>query len=165
MKNCCICKRRIENEDAPLLAMGAVGNPKLLCDDCAKLLDGATVGTDIEVIETCIGEIGKRMSEGNPDGVTFNIVSSLMAKAAARAKSIKLGEYDFSMDEQESTEASELEEIPEEWLETEEDRELDRKDEEKMEKFDKVYNGLLIGAGIAFAGILIWKIVERFFLN
>ena len=165
MTKCCVCKREIENEDAPLLAMGAVGNPKLLCDECAGLLDEATTGRDIETVEAGIGEIGRRMSDSNPDGVTFNIVSSLMAKAAARAKSIKLGEYDFSLDEQESSEESELEEIPEEWLETEEDRELDRKDEEKMEKFDKVYNGLIIGAGIAFAGILIWKIVERFFLN
>ena len=164
MKKCCICERIIENEDAPVLAMGAVGNPKLLCDECAGLLDDATMSREIEKIEGSMEEISRRMSDGNPDRVTFNIVSQLMAKAAARGKAIKQGQYDFALDEQVEEDEEAMEEIPEELLETEEDRELDRKDEEKMKKFDKFYNGMLIGAGIGFLGVLIWKLVERFFL-
>ena len=42
---------------------------------------------------------------------------------------------------------------------------IQKADEEKMKKFDKVYNVFLIGACIAFAGFLIWKIVDTFFLK
>ncbi len=164
MKTCCICQRVIENEDAPVLTMGAVGTPKLLCDGCAELLDTATLGREYEEIEAAMDELGKRMADGNPDRTTFGNMSVLMAHAAGRAKAIKLGAYDFEQDNV-SAEDEAPDEIPEELQETEEDRELDRKDEEKLKKFDKVYNWMLIGAGVALVGMIVWKVVERFFLN
>ena len=165
MKKCCVCETIIENEDAPLLTMGAVGTPKLLCDSCAELLDTATMGREYEEIESAMEEIGKRMAEGNPDRTTYGNVSVIMAQAAARAKLIKSGEYDFALDEQTADDEDIPDDIPEELKETEEDRELDRKDEEKLEKFDKIYNILLIVAGVALVGMIAWKVIERFLLK
>ena len=76
---------------------------------------------------------------------------------------IKDGEYDFALDEAEEEEG--FDEIPEELLESEEDIALDKADEEKMKKFDKVYNYVLIGAIIALVGIVIYKLINAFFLK
>lgn len=163
MKKCCMCNVVIEKDDAPILAMGAVGNPKLLCDSCAELLDTAMAGREYKEIEAAMDEIGRKMGEGNPDRTTFNIVSGLMAEAAGRAKAIKLGKYDFSRDEDVNAPSEdELEEIPEELRESEEDIAKDKEDEEKMKKFDKIYNILLIVLGAITLGVIIWKIVTSF---
>ena len=85
-------------------------------------------------------------------------VKELLSAAMERAELIKSGEYDFASDEDEA----ELEEIPEELLETEEDRALDRADEERTKKFDRVFNwiaGFAIGAAAAF---LIYRVLETY---
>ena len=120
MKKCCMCDRNIEREDGPVLSMGAAGNPRLLCDACEELLDTATMGKDYEQISASICKISDIMSNGNPDGVTYSIVSELMASASERAKAIKEGSYDFALDEQPSDDGG-LEDIPEDMLESEED--------------------------------------------
>ena len=38
-RNCSICLKRVEGDDAPVLAMGGYGNPKVLCDECEKIID------------------------------------------------------------------------------------------------------------------------------
>ena len=35
-------------------------------------------------------------------------------------------------------------------------------DEAKQKKLDKIYNYVLIGVGIATAGLIIWKIIDTF---
>ena len=160
---CCMCCKNIEREDAPVLAMGAVGNPRLLCDECAALLDTATLGRDFTEIEAAMDKISGIMAKNDPDGVTYSIVSDLMINASDRAKEIKDGTYDFSLDEEEKDDGG-LEDIPEDMLESDEDKEKDRVDEEKLKKFDKFYNIVIIVAGIAMAGMLIWKVLENFFL-
>lgn len=162
-KKCCMCDRIIEREDAPVLAMGAAGTPRLLCEECENLLDTATLGKDYEEIRSSINKVSDIMSNGNPDGVTFSIISQLMVDASDRAKAIKDGSYDFALDEQMSEEG--FDEIPEELLESQEDIEKDKADEEKMKKFDKFYNYVLIGACIAFVVFLVWKIITTFFLK
>ena len=161
MAKCCMCGRHIERDDAPVLAMGVAGNPRLLCDECAALLDTATLGENIEDIKASMERIGNLMADGNPDGVTYSIVSELMVAASDRAKAIKDGNYDFSLDGAEQTDEG-FEEIPEELLETEEDRERDRRDEEKNKRFDKFYNYTLIGACIALGLFIGWKVLEAF---
>ncbi len=158
-----MCDVNIEREDAPVLSMGAAGNPRLLCDRCAGLLDTATLGRDFDEIKDAVEEIGNIMADNDPDGVTFSIVSSLMVDASDRAKAIRDGSYDFALDSQENED--ELDEIPEDMLESEEDIEKDKEEEEKLKKFDKFYNYALIGAGIAAALFIIWKIVDTFFLK
>ncbi len=160
MAKCCICDRNIERDDAPVLAMGAAGNPRLLCEDCATLLDTATLGRNIEEIKPAIAKLSQLMANNDPDELTFSVVSELMLSAADRAKAIKEGSYDFSLDEEKGSEG--LDEIPEELLETEEDKEQDRLEEEKNKKFDKFYNYVLIGACIGVGLFIIWKLLEYF---
>ena len=163
MAKCCICGKNIEREDAAVLSMGAAGVPRLLCDECEGLLDTATIGKEYDEIKAAIEKIGVYMAEGDPDGVTYTVVSELLIDASQRARAIKDGSYDFTLDEQPKDDGG-LEDIPEDMLESEEDKELDKADDEKMKKFDQFYNYALIGACIAFACFLVWKIVDTFFL-
>ena len=163
MKQCCMCDKNIEREDAPVLSMGAAGNPRWLCEECEALLDTATLSRDYVEISGAIEKVSEIMSGGNPDGVTFTVVGQLMYSASQRAKAIKEGSYDFSLDDEPKDEGG-IDEIPEELLESEEDKEKDKIEEEKMKKFDKFYNYFLIAACIAFGAFLIWKIVDTFFL-
>ena len=158
MAKCCICDELIEREDAPVLAMGGAGYPRLLCDRCASLLDTATLGRDFDEIKDAIGEIGTIMADHDPDGVTYRIVSSLMIDASERAKAIKEGSYDFALDEDQTCEG--YDELPEELRETEEDAELDRRDAESAKKFDKVLNWLWVGV---FAGVIILFLLKFVF--
>ena len=164
MAKCCMCEKSIERDDAPVLAMGAAGNPRFLCDECAALLDIATTGRDITEIGDAMEKIGLYMADGNPDGVTYSIVSQLMVEASDRAKAIKDGSYDFSLDEEKKDDGG-LDEIPEELLESDEDKEADRVEEEKNKKFDKVYNIILFSVLGVTALLLIWKLIENFFLK
>ena len=140
MAKCCMCDIRLESEDAPVLSMGAAGIPRLLCDRCAGLLDKATLSKDFDEIKDAVGEIGSIMAAHDPDSVTYTIVSSLMVDASERAKAIKDGSYDFSLDE--------------DMLESEEDIEKDKADEEKVKKFDKVYN-IILTCTLVLTGIVV----------
>ena len=162
-KKCCMCDKHIEREDASVLAMGAAGNPRWLCDECEKLLDAATLSHDYDEISSAMEQVSEIMSNGNPDGVTFSVVGEIMLSASERAKVIKEGSYDFALDDEPKDDGG-LDEIPEELKESEEDMEKDRIDEEKMKKFDKIYNVILAVACVAFGAFLIWQIVDRFFL-
>lgn len=164
MSQCCVCNREITIEDPAVLAMGGAGIPRYLCEDCEALLDTATLSKDCDEAGAAIGKISKIMADGDPDPVTLAMISNLLLKASDRAVAIKEGSYDFALDEQTPAE-DEIEDIPDELLESEEDKEKDRIDEEKQKKFDKFYNYVLIGACIGFVGFIIWKIIENFFLK
>ena len=104
------------------------------------------------------------MADGDPDPVTYAIVKGILLKSSNRAVAIKEGTYDFALDDEPIVEEG-YDEVPEDLQETEEDKEKDRIDEEKQKKFDKVYNILLAIACTCFVGLLIWKIIETFFLK
>ena len=161
MRKCCICDTPIAREDAPVLTIGGFGNPKWLCDSCEQLLDTVTLGREYSEIAAGLDELGRRMGECGPDKLTLDTVNGIVSAAAERAKEIKSGGYDFSLDEK--NEDSELDELPSELAESEEDRELDRRDEEKNKRFDKFYNGLLIGSCIVVGAVIVWKIIELIF--
>ena len=101
--------------------------------------------------------IGKKVATASlGDRESLATVKEILESAIERAELIKSGEYDFSSD----TESEDSYEIPEELLESEEDRELDRMDEEKNKKFDKIFNwvaGIAIGAAAAF---LIYRVLD-----
>ena len=163
-KNCCTCLARINNEDAPVLTMGAYGTPKLLCDDCAELVETANYGKDYDSIVEAMDRLTEKMSLSNVDDrVTVATVTEMLAASAERAQKIKEGTYDFALDEERENEG--IDDIPEELQETEEDRLLDEKDAEANAKFDKILNWMWIGFGIAAAGLIIWKIIEAIFLK
>ena len=164
MENCCICNRNIDREDAPVLSMGGAGIPRYLCEECEALLDAATLSKSYEEAGEAIGKISKYIADGDPDRVTYSIVSEILLKASGRAVAIKEGTYDFSLDEQ-VLENEGLDDIPEDLQESEEDKEKDKIEEVKKEKFDKVYNVLITVACAVLGCLFIWKIIEAFFLN
>ena len=158
-KICCTCLSRIENEDAPVLTMGAYGNPKLLCDECAALVETMSFGKDYNEVVAAMDGLTARMSSSNVDDrVTVATVTKMLNECADRAQKIKEGTYDFSLDEQKENEG--FEEVPEELRETEEDKLLDEKEAEANAKFDKVMNWMWIGVGIAAVGFIIWKLID-----
>ena len=97
------------------------------------------------------------ISEGNADDtLTISTMSSIMAKAAERATLIKEGKYDFALDvSEQQIEDESLIEIPEELLESEEDKQLDEEENERAQKIDKVLNwvwGIVMALAVAFLG-------------
>lgn len=163
MERCCICQRNIEREDAPVLTMGAAGIPRLLCSECEELLDTATSGNEISEIEEAIDEISNRVSHGNPDGATCKVLEELMGSASQRAAAIKSGNYDFSLDG--AGDDINFDEIPDELLESEEDIQKDREDEIKMERFNKIYNIIILVTFLAVGAYVAYRIIDTFFLK
>lgn len=159
MARCTICDRATREEDPPILAFGVYGNHKVLCDECAADIEEASSSHDLDRIADAMERISKKMGASDPDGHTISTVSGIMASAAARAKLIKEGNYDFSLDEREDNAAD----LPPELLETEEDREEDEREKVKNEKFDKVYNIVATVLFAALGGYLVYKLIDIFF--
>lgn len=141
--------------------MGAYGNPKCLCPECASLVEEITLGRDYDGITTAMETITKKMSKANvDDGATVSTMTALLADSAERAQKIKEGTYDFSLDEEKEDEG--IDEIPEELQETEEDRILDEKDAEANRKFDKVMNWIWVGVAAVALFVIAWRITQAF---
>ena len=160
MKHCAICARNIERDDAAVLVMGPYGNPRLLCDSCEADIVTATTSRDYDEIVAAIERITKRVSESPIiDQQSYETVCSILESAGSRAVAIRDGSYDFSLDDSEPAEEG-LDEIPEELRETAEDAELDRRDEEEMEKVNKIMNYVTIGAFAAVGLFLIYRLLD-----
>ena len=163
MDKCCLCKKNIENEEAPVLSMTAAGRPRYLCDECAALLDTVTLGKECEQIEEAMDQVSRIMAKNEPDGVTYSIISKIMVDAAVRGKLIKKGVYDFARDE--LPYEDELEDIPEDLLESEDDAKKDEIEAKKNERFNKVYNIILYTLLGLTAGVVIWRLVQEYLLK
>ncbi len=160
-KNCCTCLKNVDPDTAPVLIMGAYGTPKLLCDDCAALIDTMTLGRDYDEITSAMHTLTDSMSVSNVDDqIVFETVTKLLEDSAKRAQKIKDGTYDFALDEVENDDG--FDELPDELQETEEDRLLDEKDAAANARFDKVMKWAWIGVGILAAAFVIYKIVSIF---
>ena len=161
-KICCTCLKRIENDDAPVLTMGAYGTPKLLCDDCAALVEAVTLGTDYDEITQAMNELTDVITKSNADDrKVVSAITEILEQSAKRAQQIKEGTYDFSLDEVDEG----FDEIPEELQETEEDRLLDEKEAESNAKFDRLMNWLWLGVGVLACAFLVWRVVDILFLS
>ena len=156
-KKCVICGKIITEESPAILTVGVYGDHGCICSECQALFDTATLGREYEKVAEAIETLCKIMVDSSPDSKTFGVASAILSDAAERAKKIKAGEYDFSLDE--SKDEDELDEIPEELLETEEDRALDKRDEEREKKFDKVFNYVTIGVFAAAAILILVKVI------
>lgn len=160
MNLCAVCNAPITEESPAILTMGGFGHPRHLCADCAARLDTVTEGRDAEAIEAAMERISADLaSSGTDDEATFGAVKEILDTAARRVAKIKEGTYDFSEDDAEKE--GELDEIPEELLETEEDRALDREEEEKNQKFDRALNWVWVGVGVVFVVLLVLWLVRR----
>ena len=163
MEECIICSAEVDGENASVLEMGGYGNPKYLCTECSLELDTLTLDRDTDNISLAMSRITKKIGEADLSSKTFATITSILEQAAERAKAIKNGTYDFSLDEAES-EGEGFDEIPEELRETEEDIELDRQDEEKAEKFNQFFDYVSMGVVIGIVIFAVWKILDIFVL-
>ncbi len=157
--SCSICKNRINEDNAPIIAMGGIGSPRYICDECAAKLDVMSESKDTGEIRRAVASIAELMSK-NEDGdpVAHSAVKTILAEASIRAAKIDDGSYDEGADENEDTSPDE---VPEELLETEEDRELDRQDEEKNKKLDKIFNWVSLGIfAAAVVGIILFFVLR-----
>jgi hypothetical protein len=158
---CCTCAAELESPDsAPVLSMGHYGMPRLICPKCEELINIAQTSRDPDEAEAAMARLGAIVSDTNKeDTCVHEAIEEIFAAASQRADAIRKGEYDFALDE---AEEAGFDEIPEELLETEEDRALDKRDEEREKKFNKVFNWV---TGIVFAAaaiLIIVKIITSF---
>ncbi len=156
--NCSICLSPVDGESADILTMGAYGTPKCLCDGCSALMRTATSSRDYDEICAAMDEVGRRIFDANiDDRRVIATVSGIFDASRERAERIKDGSYDFSLDTEEPDE--EAADVPEELLESEEDRALDERDEEKRRKWDKILNWVSLGIIAAAVAFIIWYFV------
>ena len=162
MKLCSICHKKIETEEPAILTMSGFGNPRHICNECEKDLDNATLSKDPEIISEAIEKIGKKIrNANNDDELVLETVTGIIENATERGEMIKNGVYDFENDE---AEESELEDsVPEELLESEEDRELDKKEELTRANIDKIINYATLGIFVGVLGYIVYWIISRFF--
>ncbi len=161
MSKCSICKREIDATAAPILTMGAYGNPRFLCDECAGDIDTSTTDTDFNRIAEAMDRLSAKMGSSEPEELVVNTLTDIMASAADRANKIKDGSYDFSLD---AAEEESFDEIPEDMLESEEDKKIEEIQEEKNKKFDKIFNIISAIVFSALGAYLIFVIIKNFFL-
>ena len=157
---CCICKSEVDKESAPILTMGGFGNPRYLCDKCAGALDCASTARNVPDIEAAMAYLSKKLTDtGVEDKTVLDTVSDMFSEAGERAKQIKNGTYDFSNDETENEADTD---VPEELLESEEDKALDLAEAETNKKLDKVFN-IITAVLIALAiGFFVYYFISRF---
>ena len=152
-KNCCICQKKIESEDAPILAMGAYGSPKCVCESCDGIIETATRSADADEATAAIRKLGEALTLGDTDDTqVIDTVNSIISEAAERAEAIKAGVYDFANDAESEPEF----ELDEDMLESEEDRALDEK-EAKANKIIDTITGWLCG-GMLVAAVVFFII-------
>ena len=139
MNRCSICLKENLKEDAPVLTISGYGIPRCLCDECAEKINILTYGKDVDAISEASRDITAEVAEKSVDDtIVYDAVTEILEYAADRVAKIKNGTWDFSLDEENGIEA--VEELPEELLESEEDRLLDEKEAEQNKKIDKVLN-------------------------
>lgn len=152
-KHCSICMSRVESDDLPVLTIGA-GIPRLLCEECADLMDTATLGREYDEIKAAMDEITARMAAaGIDDRFTVETVTQAFGAAAERAVAIKDGTWNFELD---SAEDDGFLEIPEELAETEEDKQLDAKEEKQGKRIDAILTWVMSGVLTAALAFIVW---------
>lgn len=140
MRHCSICRRQVDEEKSPILAMGGFGNPRYLCDVCAEDIDTVIGAREAEKIEVSMASLSDKLStSGADDPLVIETLKTIFSKSGERARKISEGAYDFSEDEEEK-EAEQLLDIPDELKETEEDKALDEEDRKAAKRLDKILN-------------------------
>ena len=148
---CALCAKMPESDEPTVLAIGSYGMPRYICEDCEAQIDTATLSKDYSEAVAAIESLGAKMvGYAKDDPITIDAIKNILERASKRAAAIKDGSYDFALDEAEESDDDGFDEIPEELRETEEDRELDRKEAEANKKFDKILNWVWVAVFLAF---------------
>lgn len=157
-KKCTVCAEIFDGAEASILTMSGFGNARFICPECSKLLDTVTLDTDYDKIISAMDSLGKRNALDPADSAAVTALTEILDGAKERAEKIKSGEYDFSLDTE--TDSDELEEIPEELREREEDRALDEKEAKQNAVMDKISSWV---CGAILVGAIIYAVI-RFIL-
>lgn len=157
--SCSICGATTNKENAPILAMGGFGNPRYVCDCCAEELEVVTEGMDPEKINLAINSLVEKISKRNTDDpVTIDTLSGILKEAKERVELIEAGEY--TVDESPDDESDGH--IPEELVETEQDRALDEADAKKNAKLQKVLDFVTFGIiGAAVIALILYFVIIK----
>ncbi len=162
MKLCSVCHKEITEKEPAVLAMSAFANPRYICGECEELFDKATQSHNPEEISTAIEGIGKRLVDANNDDkLILDSVSEILDEAKERGALIASGDYDFSNDE--SEEADSADDVPEELLESEEDKALDEREKERNKTLDRITNIVCASALALALGFVVYKLITTFF--
>ena len=158
MSRCCICGREVDSENAPVLAMSAYGNPRLVCPVCEANIDEATNGREPDKILLACRNLGDDLTAFNNDEIgIINAVNRIITEATERCDAIKRGDYDFDA---ENNFDSEEFDITEDLMETEEDRQLVEAEARTAEKLDKIISW---ASGIIIAAVVLFFIIRLIF--
>ena len=159
MHYCSVCQKDFDCETPSVLTMGRSMTPRYICPECEALMDQALCERDVTLAREAIAALGARLAASDSDDAPVILaVTSHLDAAKVRANAIERGEYDFTLDENPTEEF----ELTEDLLETEEDRELDRRDEEDERKLNKFLNWAWLFIGIGVVAYIVWLIVSRF---
>lgn len=159
-KVCSVCLCDIEREDAPVLTMGHFANPRLLCDGCAELIETALRSHEPSEAEEAMKRLGESVSaNAAEDRAVLEAIEDIFKEASSRADKIRRAEYDFALDEQDGFDG--FEEIPDELLETEEDRKKTEREEETNRKFNKVMDIITAAIFVAAAVVFTLYFIKR----
>ena len=158
---CCLCAKCVDSSTADVLTMGNWGNPRYLCQECAKNIECATGSAEPEKIKAAISVLADLLPQAaEQDSAVFKAMNPLLTEAVGRLEKIEAGTYDFSLDSCESVD--ELDDIPEDMRETEEDKLLDERDEKAQKKLDKIFNIITLAVIFgAFAAMLIIRLIFK----
>lgn len=165
-KLCSVCNAKIDTEKAAILTMGGFGNPRYICEECEKELDILTKGKTHEDIKNAAEKLSGKICANNiEDSLVMETIDSIFAEAKIRAEQIKNGEYDFENDNIDCTDGA-SDDIPEELLESEEDKQLDRiesemaqENEKRMKIVDLIF-GIVFGSAVL--AYIVYLFVDRF---
>ncbi len=157
--SCCICKKNVEQECAPILMMSAYGIPRYICPECESAIDKAMESLDPETINDSCRKLGESLTAGNTDDTAvIDEVNKIIFDAKSRCKKIKDGTYseDENSENGKDSDAVKNEEefeLTEDLLETEEDRAKDEHDAKVAKIVDTAVSwaaGIMIVAAIVF---------------
>ena len=157
-KLCCVCKKNTDSENSAILVMGGFGNPKFLCSECSEDFDKATGATDFDTIKAAIEKIGENLSKNNiSDDTVLDTIEGIFAESIDRAEKIKAGTYDFSMDKEQSDQSDD---IPEELMESEEDKLLDQREAKTNKKIDGILNWVFVAIFVLAIGYFVYRLLS-----
>ena len=98
-KSCSICYSDAP-ENAAILALGRLGNPRYLCPECDSLLEEVTEGGSYDSIKAAFDKLSDKIAGADSeDEVVKEALENIFSEARDRAEEIRLGTYDFSLDE------------------------------------------------------------------
>ncbi|MBE6635646.1 MAG: hypothetical protein E7617_05555 [Ruminococcaceae bacterium] len=157
-KVCCICKRDIDADTAPILAMSGYGNPKQLCPECDGHIVTLTESLDATEIARSIEALGESLTKSDTDDVqVIAIVTDMLEDAKEKMDAIENGSYTPEENEEDSEDEFE---ITEDLMETEEDRILDEEEARVSKKIDTITSWI---AGAFFIATVVFLIIKSFF--